>query len=159
MVQSFLLYKTLVSGIGAVVKVVDSHPCGWGSIPNKTCSFFIVSLSKGLSLCFMCSDQHVKYRMRRGFLLASRLLLHYHVKIINTHMYIHTFHNFQSMIKVLILTITYNNFWCVLELFLTIIQSSNLAFAALYFKRKPVSIHAVCGLLILLSVFYVRAWL
>ena len=51
----------LVSGIGAAVKVVDSHLCGWGSIPGKSCSFFIVSLSNGLSLCFMHSDQHVKY--------------------------------------------------------------------------------------------------
>ena len=56
-----------LSGIGAVVKVVDSHPCGWCSIPGKSCSFFIVSLSKGLSLYFMCSDQQVKYRMPRGF--------------------------------------------------------------------------------------------
>ena len=28
-----------VSGMGAVVKVVDSHPCGWGSILGKSCSF------------------------------------------------------------------------------------------------------------------------
>ena len=69
-----------VSGIGAVVKVVDSHPCGWGSIPNKSCSFFIVSLSKSLSLCFMCSDQHVKYRMPRGLPSTSSLLLDYQVK-------------------------------------------------------------------------------
>ena len=33
------LYR--VSEIGAVVKVVDSHPCGWGSIPGKSCSFII----------------------------------------------------------------------------------------------------------------------
>ena len=69
-----------VSGIGAVVKVVDSHPCGWGSIPSKSCSFLIVSLSKRLSLYFMCSDQHVKYWMPHGFPLTSSLLLHYHVK-------------------------------------------------------------------------------
>ena len=50
----------LVSGIGAVVKVVDSHLCGWGSIPGKICSFLIDSLSKGLSLYFMFSDQNVK---------------------------------------------------------------------------------------------------
>ena len=30
---------------------------------------------KGLSLCFMCSDQYVKYRMPRGFPLTSSLLL------------------------------------------------------------------------------------
>ena len=69
----------VVSGIGAVVKVVDSHPCGWGSIPGKSCNFLIVSLSKGLSQCFMCSDQHVKYWMPRGFPLNSSLLLDYHV--------------------------------------------------------------------------------
>ena len=58
---------TIVSGIGEVVKVADSHFCGWGSIPNKSCSVLIVSLSKGLSQRFMCSDQHVKYRMLVGF--------------------------------------------------------------------------------------------
>ena len=63
-----------------MVKVVDSHLCGWGSIPGKSCSFLIVSLSKSLSLCFMCSDQHVKYQMPRGFSLTSSLLLDYHVK-------------------------------------------------------------------------------
>ena len=70
------------SGIGAVVKVADFHLCGWGSIPGKTCSFLIVSLSKSLSLCFMCSDQLVKYWMPRGFPLTSSLLLNYQ--------YIHT---------------------------------------------------------------------
>ena len=69
-----------MSQIGAVVKVVDSHLCGWGSMPSKSCSFLIVSLSKGLSLCSMCSDQHVEYRMPRGFPLTSSLLLDYHVK-------------------------------------------------------------------------------
>ena len=47
--QVYIIY-IIVSGIGAVVKVVDSHPCGWGSIPDKSCSFLIVSLSKSLSL-------------------------------------------------------------------------------------------------------------
>ena len=70
----------LVNGIGAVVMVVDSHPCGWGSIPGKSCSFLIASLSKSLSLYFMYSDQHVKYRIPRGFPLTSSLLLDYHVK-------------------------------------------------------------------------------
>ena len=79
-----------VSGIGAVVKVVDSHPCGWGSIPGKSCSFLIVSLSKSLSLCFMCSDQHVKYRMPRGFPSTSSLLLDYHGKQY-THIHTHTY--------------------------------------------------------------------
>ena len=66
-----------MSGVGAVVKVVDSHPCGWGSIPGSSCSFFIVYLTKSLSLC---SDQHIKYRMPRGFPLTRSLLLYYHVK-------------------------------------------------------------------------------
>ena len=70
-----------------MVKVVNSNPCGWGSIPGKSCSFFIVSLSKSLSLCFMCSDQHVKYWMPRGFPSTSSLLLDYHVK-----QYTHTPH-------------------------------------------------------------------
>ena len=55
------------------------------SIVNKTLlkksySFLIVSLSKGLSLCFMCSDQQVKYQMPCGFPLTNSLLLDYHVK-------------------------------------------------------------------------------
>ena len=80
-----------LSGIGAVVKVVDSHLCGWGSIPGKSCSFLIVSLSKSLSLYFMCSDQHVKYWMPRGFSLTSNLLLDYHVK-----QYTHTHAHFSQ---------------------------------------------------------------
>ena len=63
-----------------MVKVVDSHPCGWGSIPGKSCSFLIVSLSKDLSLCFTCSDQHVKYRIYHGFPSTSSLLLDYYFK-------------------------------------------------------------------------------
>ena len=55
------------------------------------CSFLIVSLSRDLSLYFMCSDQHVKYRMPRGFPFTSSLLLDYHVKqYIHTHTSIHT---------------------------------------------------------------------
>ena len=68
-----------------MVKVVDSHLCGRGSIPGRSCSFFIVSLSKDLSLYFMYSDQHVKYRMSRGFPLTRSLLLDYQIK-----QYIHT---------------------------------------------------------------------
>ena len=40
---------------------------------------------KGLSLCLICSDRHVKYLVPCGFHLTSRLLLDYHVK-----QYIHT---------------------------------------------------------------------
>ena len=64
-----------MSEIGAVVKVVGSHLCGWSSIPGKSCSFLIVS-----RLYFMCSDEHVKYRIPGGFPLTSSLLLDYHVK-------------------------------------------------------------------------------
>ena len=68
-----------MSEIGTVLKVVDSHLCKWGSIPSKSCSFLIVSLSKGLSLCFLRSDQQVKYWILGRFPLTSSLLLDYHV--------------------------------------------------------------------------------
>ena len=32
-------YGCIASGIGAVVRVTDRHPCGWGSIPRKEFSF------------------------------------------------------------------------------------------------------------------------
>ena len=41
--------------------------------------FIIVCLIKGLSLCIMCFDQHVKYRIPHGFSLFRSLLLDYHV--------------------------------------------------------------------------------
>ena len=77
--SSINFYKevvTYVSGIGALV--LDSHLCGWGSIPGKIYSVLIVSLSKSLSLYLMCSDQHVKYQMPHGFPLTTSLLLHTH---------------------------------------------------------------------------------
>ena len=67
----YSVISTAVSEIGAVVKVVDSHLWGWGSIPGKSCKFLIVSLRNGLSPGFMCSDQHA---------LTSSLLLDYQVK-------------------------------------------------------------------------------
>ena len=72
------MYYVDMSEIGSVVHVVDSL----GSIIGKTCSFLSC---KGLSLYFMCSDQHVKYRVPRGFPLTSSSLLDYHVKTICTH--------------------------------------------------------------------------
>ena len=66
----------IVSKIGAVVKVVDSHPCGWDSIPATAAVFLIVSLNKEL----MCSDKHVKYWIPREFPLTSSLLLDYRVE-------------------------------------------------------------------------------
>ena len=69
-----------------MAKVVDSHLCAWGSIRGKRVSFLIVSSnSTKLITVLMCSDQHVKYRMLRGFPLTSSLLLDYHVKTIDTH--------------------------------------------------------------------------
>ena len=65
--------------LGAVVKVVDGV-----RFPAKTAVFFIFSLSKGLSLYFLCSDQHVKHWMPRGFPLTSSLLLDYN----GTHTYV-----------------------------------------------------------------------
>ena len=51
--------KCLVSEIFTVVKVTDTHD--GIKILEKVVVFFIVFLIKGLSLRFMCSDQHVKY--------------------------------------------------------------------------------------------------
>ena len=45
----FTYFGTLsstVSGIGAVVKVIDSHPYGRGSIPGKGCMQFSHSIIK-----------------------------------------------------------------------------------------------------------------
>ena len=42
--------------------------------PTEAAVFFRVFLSKGFSLRFMCSDQHVKFRMPLGFSLTSSLL-------------------------------------------------------------------------------------
>ena len=111
-----------MSGIGAVVKVVGSHLCGCCSISGKNSSFLIVSLSKGLSLCFMCSHQHVKYRMRHGFPLTPRLAVCYWITTSNntyiharthththartharTHTYIHTYIQLQLYINHLLL--------------------------------------------------------
>ena len=68
-----------MSGVGAVVKVVDSHHCGRGSISGKSCSFLSL-LKQRAYHCASCSAQHVKYRMPRGFPLTSSVLLDYHVK-------------------------------------------------------------------------------
>ena len=57
------------------------------TFPGKKLQFYHSLLKKGLSLCIMCSDQHVKYRMLHGFLLTSNLLLNYHVNQYNTHKY------------------------------------------------------------------------
>ena len=46
--------------------------------PAKAAVSLIVSLSKSLSLCFMCSDQHVNYLMLHGFPLTSILLMNKH---------------------------------------------------------------------------------
>ena len=64
-----------VSGIGAVVKVVDSHPCGWGSIPGNSCSFLIVSLSKSLSLWPVCSSSIVIYTVYAIYSLPYQSVL------------------------------------------------------------------------------------
>ena len=56
-----ILLQSHVSEIGAVVKVTDSSLCGWGSIPDKICSFFIAYKQGLITVCFICSDQHVKY--------------------------------------------------------------------------------------------------
>ena len=80
-----------------MVKVIDSHLCGWDSIPGKSCSFLIVSLSKGLSLCFLYSGQHVKYWRPREFPLTSSRLLDYHVKpYTHAHTKTYAYHFFEK---------------------------------------------------------------
>ena len=46
---------------------------------------FSVSLCKGLSLCFMCSDQHVNYWMSRGFPLTSSFVMDLITTLNNSH--------------------------------------------------------------------------
>ena len=75
----------VVSEIGAVVKVVDSHLCGCGSIPSKSCSFSHSLLKQGLItvlhvLRSACEIPHASW-----IFLTSSLLLDYGVK-----QYIHT---------------------------------------------------------------------
>ena len=41
---SIIITMQAVSEIGAMVKVTDSHSCGWASIPGKSCGFFIVNV-------------------------------------------------------------------------------------------------------------------
>ena len=53
--------------------------------------FYHCLFKQGLITVFMCSDQHVKNRMPRGFPLTSSLLLDYHVKqYIHVHTHVHT---------------------------------------------------------------------
>ena len=65
-----------MSEIGAVVKAADGV-----HFPVKSAVFS--KSPKGLSLCFLCSGQHVKYQMPCGFPLTSSLLLDYHVSALN----------------------------------------------------------------------------
>ena len=51
-----------------------------GFNPQQNLQFFVAFLNKGLSLRFMCSDQHLKYWMPRGFPLTSSSLMDYHVE-------------------------------------------------------------------------------
>ena len=67
--------KQVFSEMGAVTKDTECRPCG--RLPESFCT---VSLEQGLSLCFMCSDQHVKYWMPCGFSLISSFLLGTHIK-------------------------------------------------------------------------------
>ena len=55
------LYLSLVSDVGAVVKVTESHPCGRGSIPDKSYSFFYSLLTQ----VFITTLQSLKYWMPR----------------------------------------------------------------------------------------------
>ena len=48
---------------------------------RKGCNFLVVPLNGGLSLRFMCFDQHVKNLMPCGFPMTGSLLLDYHIHI------------------------------------------------------------------------------
>ena len=57
---------------GAVVKLTDSYPCGWGSIPGKSCSFLGHFRQE---LHCVCSDQHIKYRcIQKAFYCWTTML-------------------------------------------------------------------------------------
>ena len=53
---AFMHSHCSVSDIGGVVKVVDSHLCGWSSIPGKSCSFY-----KVLCVCYAIHTRCSKY--------------------------------------------------------------------------------------------------
>ena len=74
------LFVVNLREIGAGVNIAKSYLCKWDLVPDKWCSFLIVSISKGLSMCFMCFDQHVKYWTLCKLFFASILLLDYHVR-------------------------------------------------------------------------------
>ena len=57
------------------LRLLTIIPADGVRFPARAAVFF-----KSLSLFFMCSDQHVKYQMPRGFPSTSSLLLDYHVK-------------------------------------------------------------------------------
>ena len=55
-------YISVVSENGAVVKVVDSQPCGWGSIPSTNCSFFHSLVNQGFrTVSYVFHVYHVKH--------------------------------------------------------------------------------------------------
>ena len=71
-----------------MVKVEDFYLCRWGSISGKSCSFLEVSSSKSLSLCFMCSVQHVNTGYLVGF---PWLAVCYWITTLN-HTYVQTYY-------------------------------------------------------------------
>ena len=68
------MFTVIESEIGAMVNVDDSHPCGWSSIPDTSCSFFYSLLAQGLITVLYV------FMMTFGFPLTSSLLLDHHNK-------------------------------------------------------------------------------
>ena len=80
-----LMHWWWVSGIGAVVRVTVRHPCGWGSIPRKECSFSHIAvlhvfwLACKISFCFWISMYNNTYLLFNLFLilyLTSLIIVH-----------------------------------------------------------------------------------
>ena len=68
-----------VSRNGAVVKVVDSHPYGWGSIPGKSCSFLIAR-------AYHCTSCVLISMLNTGCLVGfPQLAVCYWITMLNTH--------------------------------------------------------------------------
>ena len=81
-----------LSEIGTVVKVTDSHLCGWSSIPGKSCIFSHSHLKQELINVLHVFWSACKILMPRGFPLTSSLLLNYQVQqYTRTYMYTWTY--------------------------------------------------------------------
>ena len=85
--QVLLILKhlcSIVSEIGAVVKAVDFHLCGWSSIPGISCSFLIgVCVIVDMFIKSFC--YHYIVKKPKGYIYnhwtSCRILICYQIKI------------------------------------------------------------------------------